>query len=185
MRENLRLLVKYTCYFDIKNPKVCCPNDNLYRPPTVEPFADVIGVRLPVSNTRRQNNNPSSKKISFPESFASESPSVPIKSHHIKEEGKFIKNGSEKPFAPLLFPSEFDDEDFDSRSNFAQSQAQTLDNDKSRIKNPSILKKDLRHHPNFRLIPPLSGCSNAVKLDSLLGTYGSYPWLALIGIKRE
>jgi len=33
------------------------------------------------------------------------------------------------------------------------------------------------------LIPELSECSSAAKLDSLFGTYGAYPWIALIGVK--
>lgn len=46
-------------------------------------------------------------------------------------------------------------------------------------------RKDLRLHPNFRLIPQLHECSNAIKLDSLSGTYGVYPWIALVGLKRN
>ncbi|ODM90950.1 Serine protease easter [Orchesella cincta] len=152
VKENVRLLVKYTCYFDIRNPKVCCPNDSLYGSRDEFDVGFRIGAPSRLPESRNHDN-----KLLFPVS----SLTFPSPLSNIV---KPLKRNDDN--LPLSFPT-----DHPSRG-------------KSIIKNAETsLKPDFRQHPNFRLIPTLAECSNAVKLDSLLETYGAYPWIALIGLK--
>ncbi|CAL8091092.1 unnamed protein product [Orchesella dallaii] len=153
VKENIRQVVRYTCYFDIRNPKVCCPNDSLYRSQDGDEVGFRIGApsRIPELKQDRKLIFPA-QSISFPSPVSNTLKPLKTNNQHL----------------PLSFPT-----DIPTRGKFINKNVDTY------------YKTDFRRHPNFRLIPNLSECSNAVKLDSLFETYGTYPWIALIGLKRR
>lgn len=166
-------------YISIYTFQVCCPNDNLY---ISQDEDDTIGVRLatPIRRAVGPHAPNTGNKLLFPDTL--QTSTATSKQQNAQKELVTTSSEGKRDPTPLSFPTER----YSHAQHSQHERGSVWDGAVKGNKDPSIAKKDLRHHSNFKLIPKLHECSSAVKLDSLIdGTYGAYPWLALVGIKRK